>query len=120
MRYYFVVFLHLLNIPGIFQSLVSFLIVFMLEMLYSFPQIFNHLELGLAVLHQKLQVLQGRDDLLHKRSDLLCPMVVYQLLEFLLDSYVLICLTLESVTDLYLYLDPFIIFQLAKKFLQMF
>ena len=42
---YFVVFLNLFYIPGIFQSLVSFLIVFMLQMFYSFPQIFNHLEL---------------------------------------------------------------------------
>ena len=76
-------FLHLLNIPGILQSLVSFLIVFMLEVLNSFPQILNGLELGLAVLDENLEVLQSRDDFLHERGDLLRPMVVNQLLELL-------------------------------------
>ena len=76
-------FLDLLNIPGILQSLVSFLIVFMLEMFNSFPQILNCLELRLAVLNENLEVFQSRDNFLHKRSDLLRPMVVYQVLKLL-------------------------------------
>ena len=76
-------FLHLLNIPGILQSLVSFFVVFMLEMFNSFPQILNCLELRLAVLNENLEVFQSRDNFLHKRSDLLRPMVVDQVLKLL-------------------------------------
>ena len=76
-------FLHLLNIPGILQSLVSFLIVFMLEMFNSFPQILNGLQLRLAVLDENLEVFQSRDNFLHERSDLLRPMVVNQVLKLL-------------------------------------
>ena len=50
-------FLHLLNIPGVLQSLVSFLIVFMLEMFNSFPQILNCLQLRLTVLNKNLEYL---------------------------------------------------------------
>ena len=80
---YFVVLLHLFNISRILESLVSFLVVFMLQMLDSFPQIFNHLQLRLTVLDELLQVLQSGDDFLHERGDLLSSMVVDEMLELL-------------------------------------
>ena len=76
-------FLHLFNISSILESLVSFLVVLMLQVLNSFPQILNGLHLGLAVLDEELEMFQGRDDLLHERSHLLCAMLVYQMLKLL-------------------------------------
>ena len=76
--------LHLLDVPGILESLVRLLGFLVLQVLYGLPEVLNHLQLCLVVLDQDLEVLQGGDDLLHERGHLLGPVLINEMLELLM------------------------------------
>lgn len=76
--------LHLLDVPGILESLVRLLGFLVLQVLYGLPEVLDHLQLGLVVLDQDLEVLQGGDDLLHERGHLLGPVLINEMLELLM------------------------------------
>ena len=76
--------LHLLDVPGILESLVRLLGFLVLQVLYGLPKVLDHLQLGLVVLDQDLEVLQGGDDLLHERGHLLRPVLINEMLELLM------------------------------------
>ena len=76
--------LHLLDVPGILESLVRLLGFLVLQVLYGLPEILDHMQLGLVVLDQDLEVLQGGDDLLHERGHLLGPVLINEMLELLM------------------------------------
>ena len=76
--------LHLLDVPGILESLVRLLGFLVLQVLYGLPEVLDHLQLCLVVLDQDLEVLQGGDDLLHERGHLLGPVLINEMLELLM------------------------------------
>ena len=76
--------LHLLDVPRVLESLVRLLGFLVLEVLYGLPEVLDHLQLGLVVLDQDLEVLQGGDDLLHERGHLLGPVLINEMLELLM------------------------------------
>ena len=76
--------LHLLDVPRVLESLVRLLGLLVLEVLYGLPEVLDHLQLGLVVLDQDLEVLQGGDDLLHERGHLLGPVLINEMLELLM------------------------------------
>ena len=76
--------LHLLDVPGILESLVRLLSLLVLQVLYGLPEVLDHLQLGLVVLDQDLEMLQGGDDLLHERGHLLGPVLINEMLELLM------------------------------------
>ena len=76
--------LHLLDVPRVLEPLVRLLGLLVLEVLYGLPEVLDHLQLGLVVLDQDLEVLQGGDDLLHERGHLLGPVLINEMLELLM------------------------------------
>ena len=76
--------LHLLDVPRVLEPLVRLLSFLVLEVLYGLPEVLDHLQLGLVVLDQDLEVLQGGDDLLHERGHLLGPVLINEMLELLM------------------------------------
>ena len=76
--------LHLLDVPRVLEPLVRLLGFLVLEVLYGLPEVLDHLQLGLVVLDQDLEVLQGGDDLLHERGHLLSPVLINEMLELLM------------------------------------
>lgn len=76
--------LHLLDVPRVLEPLVRLLGLLVLEVLYGLPEVLYHLQLGLVVLDQDLEVLQGGDDLLHERGHLLGPVLINEMLELLM------------------------------------
>ena len=76
--------LHLLDVPRVLKPLVRLLGLLVLQVLYGFPEVLDHLQLGLVVLDQDLEVLQGGDDLLHERGHLLGPVLINEMLELLM------------------------------------
>lgn len=76
--------LHLLDVPRVLEPLVRLLGFLVLEVLYGLPEVLDHLQLGLVVLDQDLEVLQGGDDLLHERGHLLGPVLINEMLELLM------------------------------------
>ena len=76
--------LHLLDVPRVLEPLVRLLCFLVLEVLYGLPEVLDHLQLGLVVLDQDLEVLQGGDDLLHERGHLLGPVLINEMLELLM------------------------------------
>ena len=76
--------LHLLDVPRVLKPLVRLLGLLVLQVLYGFPEVLDHLQLGLVVLDQDLEVLQGGDDLLHERGHLFGPVLINEMLELLM------------------------------------
>ena len=76
--------LHLLDVPGILESLVRLLGFLVLQVFYGLPEVLDHLQLGLVVLDKDLEMLQGGDDLLHERGHLLGPVLINEMLELLM------------------------------------
>ena len=75
--------LHLLDVPGVLEPLVRLLGLLVLQVLNGLPEVLDHLQLGLVVLDEDLEVLQRGDDLLHEGGHLLGPVLINEMLEFL-------------------------------------